>query len=99
MSLPTRSASITGLPVFVLPLRELGDLAEMLREPRLTRAIGVVYRPETERQSHYFHARLADQFDAVIHVDDSNALVPLERESVWERSHCSWCSPGTPPRT
>jgi erythromycin esterase-like protein len=52
---------------------------------RLERAIGVVYQPETERISHYFHARLADQFDAVIHIDETHALEPLERTSVWER--------------
>jgi erythromycin esterase-like protein/predicted phosphoribosyltransferase len=51
---------------------------------RLERAIGVVYRPETERISHYFHARLADQFDAVIHLDETHALEPLERTSAWE---------------
>jgi erythromycin esterase-like protein len=50
---------------------------------RLERAIGVVYRPETERISHYFHARLADQFDAVIHIDETHALEPLERTSEW----------------
>jgi hypothetical protein len=41
-------------------------------------------RPETERQSHYFRARLVDQFDAVIHIDDTRALAPLERTDVWE---------------
>jgi erythromycin esterase-like protein len=51
---------------------------------RLERAIGVVYRPETERISHYFHARLADQFDAVIHLDETHALEPLERTGRWE---------------
>jgi erythromycin esterase-like protein len=51
---------------------------------RLERAIGVIYRPETERLSHYFHARLADQFDAVIHIDETHALEPLERSSEWE---------------
>jgi erythromycin esterase-like protein len=52
---------------------------------RLERAIGVIYRPETERLSHYFHARLADQFDAVIHLDETRAVEPLERTSEWER--------------
>ena len=52
---------------------------------RLERAIGVVYRPETERISHYFHARLANQFDAVIHLDETHAVEPLERTSQWER--------------
>jgi hypothetical protein len=41
----------------------------------------VIYRPETERASHYFHARLADQFDAVIHIDETPALEPLERHA------------------
>lgn len=58
---------------------------------RLERAIGVVYRPDTERQSHYFEARLADQFDAVIHLDRTRAIEPLERTSLWDR--------GEPPET
>ena len=53
--------------------------AEALRSARLERAIGVIYRPETERQSHYFRARVADQFDAVIHIDETRAVEPLER--------------------
>jgi erythromycin esterase-like protein/predicted phosphoribosyltransferase len=55
-----------------------------MRGRRLERAIGVVYRPETERVSHYFHARLAEQFDAVIHLDETRAVEPLERTSQWE---------------
>ncbi|HWE13414.1 MAG TPA: erythromycin esterase family protein [Solirubrobacteraceae bacterium] len=51
---------------------------------RLERAIGVVYRPETERISH-FHARIAEQFDALIHIDQTTAVEPLERSSEWER--------------
>jgi erythromycin esterase-like protein len=51
---------------------------------RLERAIGVVYRPATERLSHYFHARLADQFDAVVHLDETSAVEPLEVTSEWE---------------
>jgi erythromycin esterase-like protein len=50
---------------------------------RLERAIGVVYRPETERTSHYFHARIAQQFDAVIHFDETRAVEPLEVTSEW----------------
>jgi erythromycin esterase-like protein len=45
---------------------------------RLERAIGVIYLPETERQSHYFYADLPNQFDAVIHVDRTHALSPLD---------------------
>jgi Erythromycin esterase len=52
---------------------------ERLRGPRLERAIGVIYRPETERQSHYFEARLPEQFDAVLHYDETRAVEPLER--------------------
>jgi erythromycin esterase-like protein len=55
------------------------DAAEVLRSARLERAIGVIYRPRSERQSHYFLARLADQFDAVIHLDETSALEPVER--------------------
>jgi erythromycin esterase-like protein len=51
---------------------------------RLERAIGVVYRPETERLSHYFEARLGEQFDAVVHIDETHAIEPLERTSEWE---------------
>ena len=52
--------------------------------PRLERAIGVIYRPETERASHYFHARLPAQFDAVLHFDRTRAVEPLERTAEWE---------------
>jgi erythromycin esterase-like protein/predicted phosphoribosyltransferase len=55
-----------------------------LRGRRLERAIGVIYQPQTERVSHYFHARLADQFDAVVHMDETTAVEPLERSSEWE---------------
>lgn len=56
------------------------DLAasRLLAEPLLERAIGVIYRPETERESHYFHASIAHQFDAVIHIDSTRAVEPLE---------------------
>jgi erythromycin esterase-like protein/predicted phosphoribosyltransferase len=56
---------------------------EPLGAVRLGRAIGVIYRPETERQSHYFHVRPADQFDAMIHIDQTRALEPLEVTSLW----------------
>lgn len=49
-----------------------------LRSPLLERAIGVVYRPDTERRSHYFHARPADRFDALIHIDETTAVSPLD---------------------
>ncbi|HEX2186605.1 MAG TPA: erythromycin esterase family protein [Chloroflexota bacterium] len=74
-----------GMPAFFLPLRGHGseDTAAALREPRLERAIGVVYRPETERQSHYFHASLPSQFDAMLHFDRTRGVEPLERTPAW----------------
>jgi erythromycin esterase-like protein len=59
---------------------------ELLREALLHRAIGVVYRPQTERRSHYLRARVADQYDAVIHVEVTTAVEPLERTAGWDRA-------------
>jgi erythromycin esterase-like protein len=67
----------TGVPNFALVLRGGGAAADVLARPRLQRAIGVVYRPETERQSHYFSARLGRQFDAVVFFDRTGAVAPL----------------------
>jgi erythromycin esterase-like protein len=74
----------TGIPAFWLDLHEHNEATHALREPRLQRAIGVIYRPETERQSHYFETRVAQQFDAMIHLDATHALEPLDRDSGWE---------------
>jgi len=74
----------TGIERFLIPLRGSSSLIEGLRKPKLERAIGVIYRPETERQSHYFHARLPDQFDAVLHFDETCAVGPLERTVEWD---------------
>jgi erythromycin esterase-like protein len=68
---------------FLLPLRDSDRLRGLATPPRLQRAIGVIYRPETERQSHYFETRLADQFDALIHIDETNALEPLDPGQRW----------------
>ena len=68
-----------GLPRFWLDFEKHPALANELRAPRLERAIGVIYRPETERVSHYFKACLPDQFDAVFHFDETRAVEPLER--------------------
>ncbi|GFG50305.1 hypothetical protein MAGR_17460 [Mycolicibacterium agri] len=57
--------------------------AEPLDVVRLSRAIGVIYLPATERQSHYYHVRPGDQFDAIIHIDTTTALEPLEVTSRW----------------
>ena len=72
-----------GGPNFMLDLRSAAD--DALRHPKLQRAIGVIYRPETERQSHYFHASLASQFDALLHYDVTRAVEPLERTASWSR--------------
>lgn len=66
----------TRLERFYLPLG--GETAEALGEPMLERAIGVLYRPETEYQSHYFMASLPRQFDAVFHLDETSAVEPLD---------------------
>jgi erythromycin esterase-like protein len=70
---------------FLLPFHEESQAAERLGSARLERAIGVIYRPQTERQSHFFRARVADQFDAVIHLTETRALEPLERTARWEQ--------------
>jgi erythromycin esterase-like protein len=72
-----------ALPRFFLPLRAAGEALGELREPMLERAIGVVYRPATERYSHCFEARVAAQFDAVVHVDRTRAVEPLEHTQLW----------------
>jgi erythromycin esterase-like protein len=66
-----------GIPNFSLLLRGNAELKTLLGEPRLQRAIGVIYAPRTERQSHYFEARLADQFDAALYFDQTRAVTPI----------------------
>ena len=75
----------TGIPRFLLTFRKSNHATAALREPLLERAIGVIYRPETERASHYFRAHLSKQFDAVVHFDETRAVEPLERTVEWER--------------
>ena len=62
---------------FLLDLRD-DSAIDALKAPRLERAIGVVYLPESERTSHYFTATLTRQFDVVIHLDETTALEPLD---------------------
>lgn len=71
----------TGLGRFLVDLRH-EPVRGLLTPSRLERAIGVIYLPETERASHYFRAQLSRQFDLMIHVDETHALIPLER---WAR--------------
>jgi erythromycin esterase-like protein len=71
----------TGWPQFMLIFNEAPEAIEALLPERMERAIGVIYRPQTERLSHYFTARLPAQFDAVVHHDITSALQPLETVS------------------
>ena len=72
-----------GEPRFLLDMREgVNDVAvEALLEPRLERFIGVIYRPETERWSHYAEAVLPNQFDAWVWFDQTEAVTPLPGET------------------
>ncbi len=73
----------TGITRFLL----ISSEAPALRgERHLEREIGVIYLPQSERVSHYFYADLARQFDAVIHVDETRALVPLDPSDLWKHS-------------
>ena len=80
-----QAADQAGQTSFLLPLKNHAELRKLTQTERLQRAIGVIYRPETERQSHYFYTLLADQFDAVPHIDTTSALKPLDQ---------GWVGPG-----
>jgi len=67
----------SGVPNFMLAMRSLPSALADLRQPRLERAIGVIYRPETELQSHYFEAVLPNQFDEYIWFDETSAVHPI----------------------
>lgn len=73
----------SGLGDFYLPLDSAA--AEPLVKPLLERAIGVIYRPETERASHYFLASVARQFDAVFHLEETSPVEPLDKSEPWHR--------------
>ena len=79
----------TAQPRFWIDLREHNSANDLLQRERLQRAIGVIYRPQTERLSHYFEVRLPAQFDVMIHIDETKALEPLERISQWDRGELS----------
>jgi protein-L-isoaspartate(D-aspartate) O-methyltransferase len=74
----------TGTPGFLLPLRKPAskEVRAGLTRPRLERAIGVIYRPETELQSHYFQAVLPEQFDEYVWLDKTRAVSPLATEEL-----------------
>jgi erythromycin esterase-like protein len=80
-----------GVPAFLLCPGADSPAALALRAPRLERAIGVIYRPQTERESHYLQASAGRQFDATVHIDVTRAVEPLERTAEWEA--------GEPPET
>jgi len=90
---PSRADSIerlmhdSSVGRFMLPLtRGSADLRAALSTPRLQRAIGVIYRPDTERWSHYFHASLAEQFDVLVHLDHTRAVQPLDHGDRWQHT-------------
>ena len=86
---PARADSVeallheANLDAFWLATRDVVGEGTLHRD-LLERAIGVIYRPETERASHYFRADVIDQFDALIHIDHTSALEPLERSARWD---------------
>jgi erythromycin esterase-like protein len=61
-----------------------GPARSHLQKARLERAIGVIYRPATERLSHYFNATLPEQFDAILHFDETRAVEPLAINAEWQ---------------
>ncbi len=73
----------TGIPRFFLNLTNSAAASSLMSKPRLERAIGVIYRPQTERVSHYFLADMPQQFDAVFHFDETRAVEPLEKPERW----------------
>ena len=81
----------THMQAFLLCPLANSESGRALSEPRLERAIGVIYHPQTERQSHWFAASAARQYDALVHIDTTRAVEPLERTSAWEL--------GEPPET
>jgi erythromycin esterase-like protein len=79
------------VPRFFVDLRNGARQSALMSKPRLERAIGVIYRPETERVSHYFRADMPRQFDGVYHFDETRAVEPLEVPERWHD--------GEPPET
>ena len=67
----------TGMTRFLLPLRTDAALRWLVASQRLQRAIGVIHRPDTERQSHHFYTRLAQKYYAAAHIVDTSVVEPL----------------------
>jgi erythromycin esterase-like protein len=74
-----------AVPDFIIDLHRPGTGGWLLAEQRLQRAIGVIYRPESERASHYFDSRVGEQFDWLLHIDHTRAVEPLEPSAEWSR--------------
>jgi protein-L-isoaspartate(D-aspartate) O-methyltransferase len=73
------------IPAFCLDLHQPHlEKSRGLRKPRLERAIGVIYRPETELASHYFQAVLPDQFDEYVWFDETEAITPFATKALEE---------------
>lgn len=72
-------------PNFLLATGKNSASSSYLCSPHLQRAIGVIYRPKTERLSHYYYTQLPDQFDAIIHLDETQAVTPLDISVEWQR--------------
>ncbi|MFN0059754.1 MAG: erythromycin esterase family protein [Planctomycetota bacterium] len=84
-----------GVPNFALLSGRDPRVDGVLRKPRLQRAIGVIYRPHTERWSHYYHVELPRQFDILLHYDCTRAVEPLERSGLWMRGELPETYPST----
>ena len=76
----------TGIGDFLLLLQDNHKLAPYLYLSRLQRAIGVLYLPQSERMSHYYFSKLPEQFDAIIHIDHSHEVKPLETTGLWHET-------------
>src|SRR5690606_9333046 len=72
----------TGVASSLTTWRDDASLRQTLARPRLERAIGVIYRPATERQSHYFQAILSEQFDALIWLAETTAVTPIGPQQI-----------------
>ncbi|KJH81034.1 erythromycin esterase family protein [Stutzerimonas stutzeri] len=72
----------TGIAASLTSWRDDAPLRQALARPRLERAIGVIYRPATERQSHYFQAILSEQFDALIWLEQTTAVTPIGPQQI-----------------
>uniref|UniRef100_A0AC35FM85 Erythromycin esterase n=1 Tax=Panagrolaimus sp. PS1159 TaxID=55785 RepID=A0AC35FM85_9BILA len=67
---------------FLLDLKKEKNVRQALMEPKLERFIGVIYRPNTERWSHYSECKLSEQFDAFVWFDETSAVTPIRPEHI-----------------